>query len=116
METHLNIAKNLADLLDNRFRIFGIRFGLDPLIGMIPWLGDFVSLFLGFYIIWIAIHKHLPQEEIDTMIRNLIVDFIIGLVPFIGDLGDFFFKSNHLNWEILQNHLHIDSMEGKLIC
>lgn len=105
MEHHLKIARLLANLLDSQFSFLGFKFGLDPLIGLIPWIGDAISMVLSFYIIWIAKRLALPKEKINTMVRNLVTDFVLGLVPVLGDVADFFFRSNKMNLDILEAHL-----------
>jgi hypothetical protein len=104
MEQHLRVAEAITELLENRFSVLGYRFGLDPLLGFIPWLGDIVSLILSLYLIWIGIRMRLPEEKIQLMLRNLLFDFILGVIPFVGDIGDFFFKANSKNLHILKAH------------
>jgi hypothetical protein len=104
MEKHLAIAEAITNLLENRFKILNHRFGLDPVLGLIPGLGDVVSLVLSFYLIWIGIQLKLPTEHIDRMVRNILIDFVIGIIPFVGEVGDFVFKANTKNLRILKNH------------
>lgn len=102
---HYRLARRLADLLDNRFEIFGIKFGLDPIFSIVPGLGDILGSFIGIYIIYVARHLNLPAEKVNRMILNLILDFIIGLVPIAGVVGDVFFRSNYKNWRIIREHV-----------
>lgn len=114
---HYKIAQTLAGALDTQFNIFGFRFGFDPLLNFIPGLGYFVSLGLALYIIFIAKMLEVPQTHINKMVRNTIVDFIIGLVPFLGWVGDFFFKANTRNLQYIERHLKTQSniIDGELI-
>lgn len=105
MNKHLETARSLAKLLDSQFSVLGFKFGLDPLIGLFPWLGDAVSAALAVYIIWIGKTLGIAEEKLTEMIRNVILDFLIGLVPVAGTIGDFFFKSNLKNLEILEKHI-----------
>lgn len=107
MEHHIKAAETITFLLENRFTFLKYKFGLDPLLGLIPWLGDFVGLLFSLYLIWIAGQMKLPEEKIREMIRNIIADFLIGVVPFVGSVGDFFFKANSRNLKILKEHVHI---------
>ncbi len=106
MNYHLKLAITLTRLLDTQFQIFKFKFGLDPILGLIPWVGDIFPFILSMYVIWIAAQYNLPQSKINQMIFNIVIDFLIGLVPVLGDLLDFFIKSNTKNMDILLNHLN----------
>lgn len=115
METHFKTAQNLAKLLDNEFKVFGFRVGLDPIIGLIPWIGDFLSFGLSLYILWISYQLRLPSGKLAIMIRNIVFDLVLGLIPVVGDIGDFFFRANKRNMDILQRYYSSPVIEGKLI-
>lgn len=102
---HLKVAEALTDLLENRFALFGFRFGLDAVIGLIPWIGDVVTTILSIYLVWIGIRMRLPEEKITRMIGNVVFDFLIGLIPVAGDLADIVFRANTRNLQILHDHL-----------
>jgi hypothetical protein len=114
MYKHVRIATTIADLLDNRFKILGIKFGLDPLLGLIPGIGDFIALLFSFYIIWIGLRMKLPEEQLARMVQNVILDFVIGLVPVLGDVSDFVFKANTKNIEILKKYTATNVVEGRM--
>jgi hypothetical protein len=115
MEHHLKAARSLADLMDNKFRIFGFRFGLDPILGFIPGGGDTVSLLISLYMVWIALKMNVPKDVIGKMVGNVITDFIIGLVPVLGDFGDFVFRANMRNYQLLEEHASPHIIEGEII-
>ncbi|MCA9443615.1 MAG: DUF4112 domain-containing protein [Candidatus Omnitrophica bacterium] len=96
------IAK-LADLLDNRYRIPGtpIRVGWDPIIGLIPVVGDTLTAGLGGFIVREAIRLGARKRVILRMLFNLFLDWLIGLVPFIDILLDMGFKANAKNARLL---------------
>jgi hypothetical protein len=104
MDYHLQYAQSLADLLDNKFKILGFRFGLDPLIGLVPGIGDVIGLVLSAYIVWVAVQMKVPQDKIAMMLGNILFDFVIGLIPVLGEIGDFVVKANSKNLEILKRH------------
>ena len=106
MEGHLKFARALTDILDNKFGIGKFRIGLDPILGLIPGLGDILPAILSLYLVWIGIKMKLPQEKVTRMIGNVLTDLIIGFIPIVGDIGDFFFKSNSKNMKILEEYLH----------
>ena len=89
----------LAELLDSRFRIPGtnIRFGLDPLTGIVPVAGDFVSALIGLYIVIELAALGLPAWTKIRMLLNILADFFIGSLPIVGDILDVAFRSNRMN-------------------
>lgn len=115
METHFKVAKALSHLLDEQFKIGGFSFGLDPLLDFIPGIGDVLAMLLSFYIVWIAKEANVPSKEISVMIRNITIDFILGLIPIIGYAGDFIFKSNMMNLKILEKYLSPSIIEGQIV-
>lgn len=114
MEKQLAIARALTDLLENRFGIGKFRFGLDPIIGAIPILGDLITTGLSLYIVWIGMKIKIPNTKIFQMLGNIVIDYFIGLFPVIGDITDIAFKSNSKNIKILEEYASI-VVEGKLV-
>ncbi len=115
INTHIRLATALTKLLDSQFKFLNFRFGLDPLIGLIPGIGDIITFLLSFYLVWIGMQMKLPEKEIETMIRNVVFDFILGLIPVIGDIGDFVFKANAKNLKILKRYQYSSVIEGIII-
>jgi Domain of unknown function (DUF4112) len=103
----LNRIRKFSRLMDTAFGIPGTKFriGLDPIIGLIPGLGDLVSTILSAYIIYLAARFNLPKELLAKMIFNVGLESVVGAIPLIGDLFDAFYKSNIRNLEILEQHL-----------
>ncbi len=104
-KAHLKTAKIIAHALDDAVKIGPFKFGLDPIIGLLPVSGDLISLGLGLYLVWIAREADLESEKIVKMISNLVIDFFVGVVPVVGDVADFFFKANTKNLEILEREI-----------
>ncbi len=102
---HFKIASTLAKLLDNQFNFFGRKFGLDPLIGLIPFWGDLISLGISLYIIWIAWKLNVPKFQIIRMFVNVLFDTALGSIPLLGDITDFTFKANTRNFKILEKYV-----------
>lgn len=105
IELDLQRARQLAELLDAKFSVGGIRFGLDSIVGLIPGVGDVATLLVGLYPIYIA-QKHgigLPTRA--RMIGNLLLDAGVGAVPLVGDLFDIAYKANMKNLRILEKAL-----------
>lgn len=98
--------RQAARLLDSAFRVpgTGYRVGLDPLLGLIPWLGDAVSPLFALAILWQARDLAVPRVVQLRMVINVAVDALIGLVPLAGDLFDFAWKANERNLALLERH------------
>lgn len=102
LNKHLKQAKILTTLLDTQFKIFGISFGLDPILDLVPGVGSILGAISSLYIFWIASQLKVPREVYIKMIVNILIDFIIGEIPLLGIILDTFFKSNVKNFEMLQ--------------
>lgn len=114
MDKHFKTARILAKLLDSQFSFLGIKFGLDPIINLIPGLGDIIGAILSLYIIWVGIKLKIPSKQIYKMIRNVILDFLLGLFPIIGSVADLFYKANQKNLKILEKY-YSNIIEGEIV-
>ena len=103
---YLKLARLLAELLDRRFTIPGtdIRIGLDPLIGLIPGVGDTAANLIGFFIVVAGAQLGLPRIVLVRMAANIALNGVIGSVPVLGDLFSVWFKSNVRNVRLLERH------------
>jgi hypothetical protein len=103
----LRLARFLAELLDQRFTIPGtsIRIGLDPIIGLIPGIGDLVANVTGSLILIIAARIGVPKVALARMGLNVAINTLLGAVPFFGDILSIWFRSNVRNVELLQRYL-----------
>ncbi len=96
--------ENLSRYLDGLFRIPGTgwRFGLDALIGLIPNVGDTLTSFASFYILFAGARYGVPKITLLRMAFNIGLDYVVGTIPFIGDAFDFFWKSNKQNMDLIR--------------
>lgn len=103
----LNLIRKLSRLMDASFRIpgTGFRFGLDPVLGIIPGAGDAVSMCISAYIIYMAASFRLPSGVLNKMIWNILLESTVGSIPIVGDLFDAGFKANLRNLDLLERHL-----------
>ena len=101
---HDATLETVTRLLDDVFVIPGtsIRFGLDPLIGLIPGFGDLVTGLASFLIIFAGWQRNLPRVTIARMVANVAIDTVVGSVPLLGDAFDAAWKSNRKNLSLLQ--------------
>ncbi len=103
-------SKKISWLLDECIRIPGtnLRFGLDPLLGLLPYGGETVATVFGTAILAQAGRKGVPFATLLKMGGNMILNAAIGVVPFAGDLFSFWFKSNSRNYQLLNTYLDSD--------
>lgn len=104
MEKHIKRARFITNILDREFKFFGYKFGIDPLIGLIPILGDVLPFLFGFYFMWIGWKLKMPKKDISKMFANSTIDIILGLVPIVGDLTDVVYKANYKNLKLIEKH------------
>lgn len=110
---HLEMARTFARIMDSQFSIFGFRFGLDGILGLLPGAGDVISMILSAYLIWIAFQMNIPKNKIAQMVYNIAIDALIGSVPVLGDIADFLYKANLKNLQILEE-FDSDIIQGEI--
>ena len=100
------IFKWLAYIMDDVVRVPGtqFRFGLDPLLGLIPGIGDTSSALVSAFALIQAVRLGVPKILLVRMALNVLVNEVIGVVPVVGDAFSFWFKSNARNYEIIKHH------------
>jgi Domain of unknown function (DUF4112) len=96
-----------AELLDSGIRVPGtqLRFGLDPLIGLIPGVGDAAGALLAAWILIEAIRLGTSRSTVLRMAGNIALDAGVGAIPILGDIFDFAWKANLRNVALLERHL-----------
>lgn len=106
-EIQLERLEAIAKLMDARFHlpILPIPIGLDTIVGLIPGIGDTISLGVSGVIVAGAKKLDLPNHHLLQMGANIFVDWLIGLVPVIGDLFDIGWQGNMRNVRIARRHL-----------
>jgi hypothetical protein len=97
----------LARLMDSQFALPGtsFRIGLDPLVGLVPVVGDIISGLVSTYLIWEARRLGAPKWLIARMMANTLFDTAVGAVPVVGDAFDALFRSNMKNMALLRRHM-----------
>ena len=104
--SRLDALRSLQRWLDEAFRVPGtsIRFGWDPIIGLVPWAGDLITSLLSLAIITEGHRMRLPRVVQPRMLLNVVIDVGVGVIPFVGDVADVFWKSNSKNMALLEVH------------
>jgi len=102
----LLFVRFLADLLDQRFTIPGtsIRVGLDPILGLIPGIGDALANIAGSAILIIAVQLNVPKIVLIRMGLNVAANALIGAIPILGDIFSIWFRSNAKNADLLERY------------
>ena len=99
--------ERVSRLLDSKWRIpgTGIRFGIDPLVGLVPGLGDVATGLVSAYIVLMARRLGLPNHVVARMAGNIVMDVVFGSIPLLGSVFDVFYKANRRNFRLLQQHV-----------
>ncbi len=97
----------LEHLLEGLFTIPGIKrkVGLDVILDVLPVGGDVIGAAMGAYMVWEARNLGISKVQMARMFGNVGTDFLLGLIPFVGAIPDFFFRSNTRNLKIIKKHL-----------
>jgi hypothetical protein len=82
----------------------GRRFGIDPLLGFVPVVGDLASAIVGLWLIAEATRFRLPRVVLARMVVNTLVDLVVGAIPLIGDAFDFVAKPNARNLALFRRY------------
>lgn len=106
----------LADALDTRFRmpLIGVRFGWDGILGLVPVVGDTLTVLPSVWLVLRARRLGAPRSLVAGMIARTGIDYVVGTVPLLGDLFDLGFKANRRNVDALRRHLaHRQSLDQR---
>lgn len=92
--------------LDDLVRIPGTRFGigLDPIVGLVPVVGDLITGAIGLTVLVSARRRGVPRVVLARMLLNLGLDALLGALPVVGDVFDLVWRSNTRNLELLERH------------
>lgn len=105
LRARLKRLDRIADGLDTRFSVLGIKFGWDAILGLLPGVGDFAAMLPGAYIIYEGYNVGARKRVIGRMCANSAVDFALGSVPVLGNVFDLFFKDNRRNIGLLRQEM-----------
>jgi len=115
-EEKLIRLKLLSNRLDEIITIPGTKYkiGIDPIIGIIPVVGDLLGSIISIYIIYSGSKMGLSSRVVAKMGLNLGLDFVIGLTPFLGDILDMGWKANKRNVELIEKNIKQTSENSTL--
>ena len=109
-------------MLERAFTIPGTnrRIGFDVVLDLIPVVGDTIAAGMGAWLIWEARNLGMSKWHLARMAGNVGIDWLLGLIPFIGAIPDFFFRSNTRNLRIVKrwldkHHPQTGLIEGRVL-
>ena len=107
-------VERIAYLMDDSLKIPGtnFRFGLDPLLNLIPVLGDISGFAVSGMLVLTMAKKGVSNKVIVLMVLNIVLDFVIGAIPIIGNIFDFTYKANSRNIKLLKEHYSENKHQG----
>jgi hypothetical protein len=115
IRSHVQFAKRLVTLLDIRFSIWKFKFGIDPLLDVIPGFGNILALGISCYLFYIAYRVKVPNWVYVRMVGNIVVDYVLGVVPFVGIFFDVLYRSNIRNFALIEKFVEPEVLEGELV-
>ncbi len=110
----LKWINHVVKLMDNQFKIPGtnFRFGLDPILGFLPVAGDLASFGVSAMLVLTMARHGASGKLVTLMLLNIALDTVIGSIPVLGNLFDFFFKANERNVRLLTKHYEQGKYQG----
>lgn len=115
LAAHIDFARRLTRVMDLRFNIFGIKFGIDPMLDVIPGLGNTLAAATSLYLLWLGYQLNVPTSVYFRMVWNISVDYLFGAVPFVGIVFDIFFRANVKNFALLETYFDPDILVGEVV-
>ena len=106
-QVSLQRLEAIAKVMDGIFVLPGtnIRVGLDPLLGLMPVIGDLAASLVSAYLIWEAHKLGAPKTLLARMVGNMVIDTVTGSIPVFGDAFDVLFRSNMKNMALLRRYV-----------
>ena len=110
----LKWVNHIVKLMDNQFRLPGtkFRFGLDPILGFLPVVGDLASFGVSAMLVMTMARHGASGKLVALMLLNITLDTIIGSIPILGNIFDFAFKANERNVRLLTRHYEEGKYQG----
>ena len=105
-DARLRWVERIAHLMDSQFLLPGtsFRFGLDPLLGLVPVVGDLSTTVVSIALLLTMLRHGASGAIVVRMALNILIDTVLGGIPLIGNLFDFAYKSNERNVALLRRH------------
>lgn len=106
-EAALQRMRAVARIMDGAVEVPGTNYtvGLDPLLGVVPGVGDALSAAVSLYVVVEAANLGVPYTTVVRMLANVSVDAAVGTVPVVGAIFDLVWKANERNLAMVERHL-----------
>ncbi|WP_242916257.1 DUF4112 domain-containing protein [Pontibacter liquoris] len=110
----LKWVDHISHLMDSQFRLPGtnFRFGLDPILGLLPFAGDLASFGVSAMLIVTMARHGASGKLVALMLVNVALDTLIGSIPILGNIFDFAYKANDRNVRLLRRHYEEGKYQG----
>ncbi|MFD2969370.1 DUF4112 domain-containing protein [Sphingobacterium bambusae] len=112
LDNEFRWVERVSTLMDSKFSIGGFRFGLDPILGLFPIVGQGISFATALLLVLIMYRHGVSSKVATKMLLNVIVDAGIGAIPLLGNVFDFFFKANKKNIKLLKAYHYDGKHQG----
>ena len=101
------LPRLIASLMDDLFRVPGtrLRFGLNPILDLVPAVGDGAAALISGLTLFVAIRYRIPKIVIARMGLNILLNALIGMIPGVGEAFAFWFRPSHRNYKLIRTHL-----------
>ena len=105
-DARLRWVERVARLMDSQFQLPGtrFRFGLDPLLGLVPIVGDLSTTVVSVALLLTMLRHGASGAVVVRMSLNIFIDTVVGGIPILGNIFDFAYKSNERNVALLRRH------------
>ncbi|MFT4093493.1 MAG: DUF4112 domain-containing protein [Niabella sp.] len=103
-DPRLGMVRHVSRLMDEQFSIGGFKFGLDPILNLIPFAGDLSGYIISVALIITMVQHGASGKVAAKMVVNASLDALIGAIPFLGWIFDFVYKANTRNVKLLAEH------------
>lgn len=103
-DPRLKTVKRITRLMDEEFSIGGFKFGLDPILNLIPFAGDISGYVVSIALIITMLQHGVSGKLAIKMLGNATLDALVGTIPFLGWIFDFAYKANTRNVKLLTEH------------
>lgn len=104
VDPRLKMIKRVSKLMDEQFSIGGFKFGLDPILNLIPIAGDVGGFTVSVALIFTMLQHGVSGKLAMKMLGNAVLDALVGAIPVLGWFFDFTFKANTRNVKLLTEH------------
>lgn len=112
----LERMRSLSRLLDTAFTLpGGFRIGIDPIIGLIPAIGDFIASSLSIWFLYDAARLGIPKRVLTLMVLNVMLEAAVGAIPVLGNVADAIWKANARNMALVERHYRPALRERSLV-